>query len=528
MAGGKETPRQKMIGMMYLVLTALLALQVSNAVLEKFVFIDKALKAAGDELVQKNTGLVTGIQQEVEKKGNRADDKKVLDKAKKVREMTNEMMTYLDQTREKMVEITGGRDENNQLVGAKDYDIVANYMIEKKNGDVLKKKLNDYASQLSQLTGDKSFEPIAKDAKELEVAKHDEDQRNKTFSEYYFGQTPTAAGMATISHLETEVLNYETKALDKLAQAVGAKDFEATDVFALVRPESNTVAAGAKFRADLFIAASSKSASPKFLMDGKELESGTTEDGITFGQIEFTASPGNYGPDLKAKKTFEAKIQLADTAYTKTWEYFVVKPVVQVRSAALQALYMNCGNELDIQVPALGTEYSPSFSSAQATVIKGNRAGLVTVIPKGRTKVKLRVANAGNTLSVEEFDVKKVPPPSIEIESRGRPVDFEKGVPAASLTTLKVSAEADENFAREVPKDARYRIRRIEVKLARAGRQVKAQTFTSENLDLRSWRSLFRKGDNLVIKVENVTRRTYQGENERVKPLTEIYSVPID
>ena len=36
MAGGKETPRQKMIGMMYLVLTALLALQVSNAVLEKF------------------------------------------------------------------------------------------------------------------------------------------------------------------------------------------------------------------------------------------------------------------------------------------------------------------------------------------------------------------------------------------------------------------------------------------------------------------------------------------------------------
>jgi hypothetical protein len=40
MAGGKETPRQKMIGMMYLVLTALLALQVSNAVLEKFAIIN--------------------------------------------------------------------------------------------------------------------------------------------------------------------------------------------------------------------------------------------------------------------------------------------------------------------------------------------------------------------------------------------------------------------------------------------------------------------------------------------------------
>jgi hypothetical protein len=43
MAGGKETPRQKMIGMMYMVLTALLALNVSNSVLEKFAIIDDTL-----------------------------------------------------------------------------------------------------------------------------------------------------------------------------------------------------------------------------------------------------------------------------------------------------------------------------------------------------------------------------------------------------------------------------------------------------------------------------------------------------
>jgi len=189
---------------------------------------------------------------------------------------------------------------------------------------------------------------------------------------------------------------------------------------------------------------------------------------------------------------------------------------------------MNRGNELDIQVPALGTDYNPSFSSAQATTIKGNRTGLVTVIPKGRSKVKLAVKNAGSTLSIEEFDVKKVPPPNIAIQLRGKPVDLENGVPGSSLSTLRVSAEPDENFAREVPKDARYRITRISAKLARDGRQVKAGNFTSENLDLRSWRSLFRPGDNLVIKVETVTRRTYQGESERVKPLTEIYSIPVN
>ncbi|MTI21201.1 gliding motility protein GldM [Fulvivirga sp. RKSG066] len=534
MAGGKETPRQKMIGMMYLVLTALLALQVSNAVLEKFVFIDEALRRSGEEARERNVKTLSAISAEVEKKGNRPDDKKALQKATQVREITSDLLEYMDETRKTMAKITGGGDddgydENGQLIGAKDYDIVGNYMIQKNNGAELKKKLNNYANTLQQLTGNNDFKPLAKDAKDIPIAAADPNQNMKTFSEYYFGNTPTAAGMATISHLEAEVLAYEQKALEDLAEQVGAKDVEFDILVPLVRPASNTVAAGADFEADLFITAASSGTNPTFMYNSKEIEASVTEAGVKYGKIKFPATAGNYDPKtLTAEKSFKAEIELNDSTYVINHTYYVVKPVIQVRSAALSALYMNCGNELDIQVPALGTSYNPSFSSSQATVVKGNRTGLVTVIPKGRSKVKLSVSNSGNVLGTETFDVKKVPPPSIQITSRGRPVDFEKGVPAASLTTLKVSAEADENFAREVPNDARYRVRKIEVKLARAGRQVKTATFTSENLDLRSWRSLFRKGDNLIVKVENVSRRTYQGESERVKPLTEIYSVPID
>ena len=517
-----------MIGMMYLVLTALLALNVSSAVLDKFVFIDTALRRQGQEMQEKNVNTLSAISVEVDKKGDRAADKAVLTKAEQVRQLTKETMEYLDQSRETMVEITGGLDENKQLVGAQDYDIVANYMIQKGKGKELQDKLNAYAKELEALTGDQ-FAPLALDADKIEIAKNDDDHKNKSFAEYYFGGTPTAAGMATISYLETEVLNYEARALQDLAEQVGAKDFEATDVFPLVRPTQNVVAAGAKFEADLFIAASSKSASPTFIYDGKEAPTGTNDLGITYGKIEFTATPGDYDPKtLTAKKSFTAQIKLADTTYTVDHEYYVVKPVIQVRSAALQALYMNCGNELDIQVPALGTAYNPSFSSSGAKTIKGNRTGLVTVIPEGRSKVKLTVSNGGNVLGTETFDVKKVPPPNIEITSRNRPVDFEKGIAAAALTTIKVSAEPDENFAREVPNDARYRVQKVNVKLARAGRQIRAEDFTSENIDLRAWRSEFRKGDNLIVKVENVLRRTYQGDNERVKPVTTIYSIPID
>ena len=528
MAGGKETPRQKMIGMMYLVLTALLALQVSNAVLEKFVFIDTALNRQAREVEEQNSTVLSKIDAEVTKKGKREADVKALNKAKEVRQSTQDLMKFLSDTRKTMADITGGYDENGQLVGAKDYDIVGNYMIKKDNGQILKDKLNSYVNKLNELTGG-DFKPLAKDAAELEIAKNDPDQKNKSFQEYYFGNTPTAAGMATMSYLETEVLNYESLALDNLANEVGAKDVEFDKVVPLVRPISNTVASGGKFEAQLFITAAASGTNPVFMYNKKTVPTETTANGIKFGKIEFTASASKYDPKtLTAPASFEAEIELNDSTYKIKHDYFVVKPVIQVRSAALSALYMNCGNQLDVQVPALGTSYNPSFSSREASIVKGNRTGLVTVIPKGRSKVKLTVSNAGSVLGTEVFSVKKVPPPTIDITARGKGVDYEKGVAAASLTTLKVSAKAEENFANDVPKDARYRVRKLSVKLARAGRQIKAQTFTSENVDLRSWRSLYRKGDNLIVKIERVNRRTYQGENERSIPATTIYSIPIN
>ena len=111
MAGGKETPRQKMIGMMYLFYTALLALQVSNSVLEKFIFINVSLERQVVEADKKNAQIITNINGVVEEKGNRPDDVKVLDKAKEVRKRTAEILKFCNSLKDEMVEITGGKDE---------------------------------------------------------------------------------------------------------------------------------------------------------------------------------------------------------------------------------------------------------------------------------------------------------------------------------------------------------------------------------------------------------------------------------
>ena len=84
MAGVKETPRQKMIGLMYLVLTAMLALNVDSAILERFIFINRTLEHQIAENSKRNSATVSNIATTVDEKGNRPEDVKVLDRAKKV------------------------------------------------------------------------------------------------------------------------------------------------------------------------------------------------------------------------------------------------------------------------------------------------------------------------------------------------------------------------------------------------------------------------------------------------------------
>ena len=112
MAGGKQSPRDKMIGMMYLVLTALLALNVSTSVLDKFISINAAFETTNAENASENGNKVAAIEKAVDESGNRPQDIAVMNKAQEVRAETQKIMAKLDEYKAELVEVTGGRDEN--------------------------------------------------------------------------------------------------------------------------------------------------------------------------------------------------------------------------------------------------------------------------------------------------------------------------------------------------------------------------------------------------------------------------------
>lgn len=526
MAGGKETPRQKMIGMMYLVLTALLALNVTKTVLERFVFINQSLERSVYEAKVSNEGTVTRINTAVTESGNREADVRVLTTAKEVREETDKLINEMDELKAYLIEITGGYTESGNLVGMDNEEKVANHMINEKKALELKDRLNEYSSFISKATGN-NYQPLGLDAAENPVFKDNPNQNKKRFPELYFAQTSMSAALATISQMQTEVISYETQALDALARKVGAADLKFDNILAMVRPESKIVAAGTKYEADMFIAASSSAVTPTMKLNGTSIP---VENGL--GKVEFIAKADNYDKDGLAKKTYTAEITIdvpggGDTTYTNTIEYFVARPVIQVQSASVQALYLNCGNELNIQIPALGSSYNPSFSATGASAIEGSQKGLVTVVPTA-ADVTLNVSSNGNYIGSEKFRVRRIPLPTIKALSGGRELNLKSGVSAPGPRSLEIKAIPDQSFAEFLPKDARYRVSQWEVTLARGARPVKTERVTAETINLSSFAALARPGDRIVIEVKQVQRMNFRGNVENVNVGSEIIQIPLN
>jgi len=508
MSGNKETPRQKMIGLMYLVLTAMLALNVDSSVLDRFIFIDQTLEKQANENSKRNGQIVQGIQSVVDEKGNRSQDMKVLNTAKEVRKKTIETIQYAKRIKREIIEYTGGIDEDKRLVGAKDMDKIATYMIQQKRGDSLKAVLNGYAEFLNKTAGT-NFPPIAFDGKDHPYFKDIANQRHKDFKQLYFESTPTAGGLASLTQLMNTVLADEASALEELADKVGAKDIAFDKIIPMVLPESKLVAAGGKYKAQLFISAASSGVTPTMRLNGKPIK---VVDGM--GQIEFPATGGNYDKNGRAIKKFTAEIDLGDSTYKQVIEYIVAKPVIQITAASVQALYRNCGNQLDVQVPALGASYNPTFKATGGSIIAG-KGGKVTSIPTG-AKYDLSVYSNGQFIGTQSFRVKPIPKPDLVLKIGGKMVDEKRGVTKVP-SKITLEAEADADFAQFLPKDARYMATSWEVTLARGSRPIETKKFSGKTGNLQSFVSKARKGDRIVVEIKEVQRMNFRNEKEVVK-----------
>jgi gliding motility-associated protein GldM len=248
------------------------------------------------------------------------------------------------------------------------------------------------------------------------------------------------------------------------------------------------------------------------------------------GKIEFTATPGGFDAAGNAKKQWTGTIRFKqngrDTTFKVTVPYTVTKPVMQIQSASVQALYFKCGNKLSVQVPALGAQYKPGFSASGASVIPGSKTGDVTLIPNSR-EVTLNVSSGGNAIGSQTFQVRPIPKPEIKCIVGGREANEKQGTPITAVRNMSLKAIPDAGFATFLPEDARFRVTRYEITLVRGKRPaMPTRTVNGPDANLNDVVNSAREGDRLYIEVKEVQRMNFQGNTEQVN-VSKQFNVPL-
>lgn len=528
MAGLKETPRQKMIGMMYLVLTAILALQVSSSLLDKFTLLNRSLEAANGSANEKNQKQNENIKAEASKKIDLYGD--IIKKADQVRQLSNTMISELETLKTEIVTKSGGLNEEGNIKNPSEEEQVSILMVgQNKSGKAyaLKNRLNTWVTDLTKFADPGTqLAPLAVDGKDDPISSKNAEQKNKDFAELNFAQTPVPAALATLSQKQSEVRRYEATILDQLAAKVGAKEVKFDKIFGMISAKSNTVVAGTPFEAEMFIAASSSAITPRMTFNGGPVQ---MEDGK--GKIKFIAQGGAYDSKGLARKTYSGAISYQDPSgqmksINVDGEYFVAKPSYTILTSSMPGLYLGCQNKLEFVSPAMGQLWQPSFSGSGGD-ISSNGGGKVTIVPSA-SKVALNVINQGQNLGVEEFKVQRVPRPEVVVTCNGgTPINFKQGMPASQIRSIEVNCIPPDGFKITNPDDAKYRATDITVFLALGTKKLGSVQFEKAG-SVSGLAAQAQSGARYVIEVKGVKRSNFKGEisDMGMQPIT--LTVPLN
>lgn len=517
MAGGKETPRQKMIGMMYLVLTALLALNVSSAILEKFAIVNTTLEDLVAEDQSKNSKKLDGIVSATSKEPKVLDAK---EKAKKVREITKTMVSYLDVVKKKIATGSGKKAlEGEELVqNTVNPEEVMLDSRKPETGIEYEKKLKGYVKDLNEIMQlKKPFIKLNKKAEDFDEFKNDTHQTTKNFLEFSFEGTPTMAAVALMSQMQTEVLEYESAALDSLNAIAEGVVTKFDQLVPMVQAESNTLVAGQTYEGNLFVAGASSGLVPVMFKDGRPIQVEDVDVGlgpsnkIKMGKVKFPVGASNFNASGIAEMSYRVTINLpGKTPLEQTIKYKVLRPTPIFGSAAAATLYRDCGTEVNVSIPGL-TDLSGLDLSVPGEQGKAYKLapGKFAILPT-RAQCNVNVNLNGQSIGVQKFETQDVPMPIAKLMSGPNTIDISKGIPAGT-PSIRVEPEIiDLIFAKNNNKDNKYFVSNLILQI-NGGSPI---TIRSGTIPLNQYN--LKKGDNITVSQVQVQRPAYDGTTKQV------------
>ena len=136
-----KDPRQKMINFMYLVLTAMLALNVSAEILNAFNIVNDSINTSNRSITNKNDLSYSQFDEQMKTDPSRVAPIKA--KAMEVKKLSADMFTYIEGLKETIITESGGKDEHGEIKSKDNLDAPTRVMENKKRGMEMEAKLKE-------------------------------------------------------------------------------------------------------------------------------------------------------------------------------------------------------------------------------------------------------------------------------------------------------------------------------------------------------------------------------------------------
>lgn len=429
MSSGKESPRQKMIGMMYLVLTALLALNVSKDVLDAFVVVNNGLENTNTNYAARNEVLYAEFDLAKSIDPVRVTPNWKL--AQAIKEHSAELTNYIDQLQKELVSSTDKIEKKvadtlkmSNIESKDNYDIPTNILIgESEDGSggssrELKNKLIAYREQLSSCILPKDKKNI-----KLDIDTQDPVNTSENWEMYNFFHRPLVATVTILSKLKNDVKNAESVVVEYLLKQNDAEIMKFDTIAAKVIPNSNYVLLGEEYKADVFIAAFSKTKKPEVLIGNYDETNKTFKD--TPASLEVENGLGKYTAkaDKEGVMSYSGTIKLKspqgkDVVFPFKSEYIVARPALTVSADNMNVVYIGLDNPISVSVPGIPTERL-SVSANNATLKNTGKGKFILNVNGGKQADVNVFATMENgekrNMGTMTFRVKKIPKPVARI-----------------------------------------------------------------------------------------------------------------
>ena len=448
-----KEPRQKMINLMYLVLTAMLALNISAEILNAFKTVDRSLVATNSTI---NASTETIMESFEDKKNEPESREKAIlwePKAKQAIQLTTALNNYIDGLKSQILKEAGfnptKENEFDSTFKEDNQDIATRIMVEQGKGKELYYKLAQYKADMAKI--DPSLtKDINNYLKQIDLSvPPTKNKANDTWESVYFRMVPTVAATTMLSKFQNDIKTAENRVVARIHEEVGAVKVRFNQFVPIVGQNSNYLMPGQELEISAGIGAFSTEIPPQISIGGTNLP-------VKDGMATYKTTAQGSG-----EKTITVNIAYKDQDgnpknITKQVSYTVGQSSAAIALPEMNVLYIGYPNKIEVSGGGVGAEKISISASGGGAAISKTANGKWTVnVSQQSDKCIITASADGKTIGAITFRVRNMPEPVATVggQKSGAYVN------AGTLAAQSGVAAFIENF----PLDIRYTVTRYEI-----------------------------------------------------------------